>query len=57
MMIIKDFQGYETEVVINVCSAIIADLGSILIQVQCRVADILPFQQWSPLVVLGSHKT
>ena len=45
MMIIKDFQGYEAEVVINVCSAIIANLGSILGQVQCRVADILPFQQ------------
>ena len=44
MMIIKDFQGYETEVVINFCSAIIADLGSILGQVQCRVADILPLQ-------------
>ena len=45
MMIIKDFQDYETEVVINVCSAIIANLGSIPGQVQCRVADILPFQQ------------
>ena len=45
MMIIKDFQGYETEVVINVCSSIVADLGSILSQAQCRVADILPFQQ------------
>ena len=55
-MIIKDFQGHETEVVINFCNAIIADLGSILGQVQCRVADILPFQQWSPLVVLASHK-
>ena len=44
MMIIKDFQGYETEVVINFCSAIIADLGSILGQVQCRVANILPLQ-------------
>ena len=56
-MIIKDFQGYEAEVVINVCSAIIANLGSILCQVQCRVANILPFQPWSPLVVLASHKT
>ena len=45
MMIIKDFQGYEAEVVINVCSAIIANLGSIPGQVQCRVANILPFQQ------------
>ena len=45
MMIIKDFQDYETEIVINVCSAIIANLGSILGQVQCRVADIRPFQQ------------
>ena len=57
MMIIKDFQDYETEIVINVCSAIIANLGSILGQVQCRVADIRPFQQWSPWVVLASHKT
>ena len=56
-MIIKDFQGYEAEVVINVCSAIIANLGSILCQVQCRVANILPFQPWSSLVVLASHKT
>lgn len=32
MMIIKDFQGYEAEVVINVCSAIIANLGSIWVR-------------------------
>ena len=44
-MIIKDFQGYEAEVAINVYSEIIANLGSILGQVQCRVANILPFQQ------------
>ena len=56
-MIIKDFQGYEAEVAINVYSEIIANLGSILGQVQCRVANILPFQQWSPWVVLASHKT
>ena len=55
-MIIKDFHSYETEVVINFCSVIVAVLGSILVQVQCRFADILPFQQWTPLVLLASHK-
>ena len=51
-MIIKDFHGYGTEVVINFCSSVIADLGSILVQVQCCVADILPFQH--AVITFGS---
>ena len=52
-MIIKDFHAfYGTEVVINFCSSIIADLGSILVQVQCCVADILPFKH--AVITFGS---